>query len=154
MLHMGGMQVENGMRFISGLQFQPTKNLLLGGVLSPHLIETDLSIYYHMVIGYIPSWKFFNISTNMFQIGMHRNRFGADGDSRWFTFSIMESTQFGSLKLNLCWNRLFTQNWDEDAVLISTDFKLSDSIYLRPGALAYFSPHFNYTPFLFVSMYL
>ena len=152
MLHMGGMQEKNGMRLISGLQFQPTKNLLLGGVLSPHIIESDLSIYYHMVIGYIPSWKFLNISTNMFQMGMHRNRFGVDGDARWFSFSIMESARFGSLNINLCWNHLFTQNWDEDAILIVTDIKLSNNFYLRPGTLAYFTPYFDYTPFLFVSM--
>ena len=152
MLHLGGIPEQNGMRLITGLQFQPTKNLLIGGVLSPHKIETDLSIYYHIAIGYIPQWKFLNISSNMFQIGMHRNRFGLDGDTRWFSFSIMESARFGILNLNLCWNRLFSQNWDRDSILISTDLKLSNSFYIRPGILAYFTPYFNYTPFLFLSM--
>ena len=152
MLHLGGIQGQNDVRLISGLQFQPTKNLLIGGVLSPHKMETDLSIYYNIVIGYIPKWKFLNISSNMFQIGMHRNRFGEDEDTRWSSFSFMESAQFGSFNLNLCWNRLFTQNWDRDTVLISTDLKLSNSIHLRPGALAFFTPYFDYTPFLFVSI--
>ena len=152
MLHLGGIQGKNDVRLMSGLQFQPTKNLLIGGVLSPHNIEKDLSIYYNIVIGYIPKWKFLNISSNMFQIGMHRNRFGEDEDKRWFSFSFMESAQFGSFNLNLCWNRLFTQNWDRDTVLISTDLKLSNSIHLRPGALAFFTPNFDYTPFLFMSI--
>ncbi len=152
MLHLGGIQGQNNVRLMSGLQFQPTKNLLIGGVLSPHKIETDLSIYYNIVIGYIPKWKFLNISSNMFQIGMHRNRFGEDGDARWSSFSFMESAQFSNFNLNFCWNRLFTQNWDRDTVLISTDLKLSNNIYLRPGALALFTPSFDYTPFLFMSI--
>ena len=154
MLHLGGIQGKNDVRLMSGLQFQPTKNLLIGGVLSPHKIETNLSIYYNIVIGYIPKWKFLNISSNMFQIGMHRNRFGKDEDERWSSFSFMESAQFGSLNLNLCWNRLFTQNWDGDTALISTDFNLSNNFYFRPGVLLYFNPNFDYMPFLFVSMYL
>ncbi len=154
MLHIGGIQGKNGIRLMSGLQLQPTKNLLIGGVLSPHKIETDLSIYYHLAIGYIPKWKILNISSNMFQIGMHRNRFGADGDARWFSFSFIESARFGSLNLNLCWNRLFSQNWDRDTILISTDLKLSKRIYLRPGAMVYFIPKYDYTPFLFVSINL
>jgi hypothetical protein len=137
---------------MGGLQFQPTNNLLIGGVLSPHKIQTDLSIYYHMAVGYIPKWQFFNISSNMFQIGMHRNRFGAAGDVRWFSFSFMESAQFGRFNLNLCWNRLFTKNWDRDTVLFSTDLKLSNSIYLRPGAMVYYNPYFDYTSFLFLSI--
>ena len=154
MLHLGGIQGQNNVRLMSGLQFQPTKNLLIGGVLSPHKIETDLSIYYNIVIGYIPKWKFLNISSNMFQIGMHRNRFGEDGDARWSSFSFMESAQFGSFNLNLCWNRLFTQNWDRDTVLISTDLKLSNIMHLRPGVLAFITPSFDYAPFLFMSINL
>ena len=65
MLHLGGMQGQYGMRLLVGLQFQPSKNLLIGSILSPHKIETDLSIYYHIAIGYIPQWKFFTISSNM-----------------------------------------------------------------------------------------
>ena len=154
MLHLGGIQGKNGIRLMSGLQFQPTKNLLIGGVLSPRKIETDLTIYYHLAIGYIPKWKFLNISSNMFQIGMHRNRFGVDGDSRWFSFSFIESARFGNLNLNICWNRLFSQNWNRDTVLISTDLKLNKRIYLRPGAMVYFIPNYDYTPFLFVSINL
>ena len=154
MLHLGGIQKQNGMRFMSGLQFQPTRNLLIGGILSPYNNVTDLSIYYHIVAGYIPQWKLLNVSSNMFQIGMHRNRFGTDGDTRWFSFSLMESVRFGILNLNLCWNRLFTQNWDKDTVLLTTDLKLSKSFYIRPGIIAYFNPYFDYTSFLFVSKIL
>ena len=154
MLHLGGIQGQNDVRLMSGLQFQPTKNLLIGGVLSPHKIETDLSIYYNIVIGYIPKWKFLNISSNMFQIGMHRNRFGADADTRWYSFSVMESAQFGSFNLNLCWNRLFNQDWDRDTAMISTGLNLSNGIYLRPGIMANFTSYIEYIPFLFVSMVL
>ena len=152
MLHLGGIQGQNDLRLMSGLQFQPTKNLLIGGVLSPHKIETDLSIYYNIVIGYIPKWKFLNISSNMFQIGMHRNRFGEDEDARWSSFSFMESAQFSNFNLIFCWNRRFTQNWDRDTVLISTNLKLSNSIHLSPGVLAFITPSFDYTPFLFMSI--
>ncbi len=152
MLHLGGIQGQNDVRLMCGLQFQPTKNLLIGGVLSPHNIETDLSIYYNIVIGYIPKWKFLNISSNMFQIGMHRNRYGTEGDARWFSFSLMESARFGSFNLNYCWNHLFTQNWNRDTILISTDLKLSNSIHFRPGAIAYFVPDIDFTPCLFVSI--
>ena len=152
LLHLGGLQRQNEIRLLVGLKFQPTKNLLIGSLLSPHKIETDLSIYYHMVIGYIPQLKFFNISSNMFQIGIHRNRFGADGDTRWFSFSFMESVQFSSLNLNLCWNHLFAQNWVKETILISTDLKLRNNFYFRPGAMVCFTPHLDYTPFLFVSI--
>ena len=154
MLHFGGIQEHNGIRLFSGLQFQPTKNLIIGGVLSPQKIESDLSIYYHMFIGYITKWKIFNISSNMFQIGMHRNRFKADGDARWFNFSFLESARFGSFNLNLCWNRLFTQHWDNDTLLISTDLKLTDNLYLTPAAMIYFTNNFDYTSFVFLSLNL
>jgi len=57
MLHLGGLQDENGINLVSGIQIQPTNNLLLGGVLSPRNYENDLSLYYHVLIGYVPNWK-------------------------------------------------------------------------------------------------
>ena len=153
-LHLGGLQIESGIQPVSGMQIQPTSNLLLGGVLSPRINNNDLSIYYHILIGYIPKWKLLKFSSNMIQVGMHRYRFGGIEDSRWFSFSIMESTQIGSLNLNLCWNKLFTQKWERNTVLISTKIKLLDNIYLQPGAVTFFTPNFNYSPFLLMSINL
>ena len=102
MLHIGGMRTVNDeIRLMTGMQFQPTKNLLIGGVLSPHRIGSNISLYYHIAIGYISKWKLLNTSSNMFQIGIHRNRFdNEDNDTQWFSFSIMEKTRFGRLNLN------------------------------------------------------
>ncbi len=154
MLHLGGVQDSSGIRPISGLQIQPTANLLLGGVLSPRKIDNDLSIYYHVLVGYIPKWKFIKISSNLIQIGMHRYRFSDSGDLRWFSLSFMESVSLGSLKMNLCWNRLFTQKWERNTVFLSTDIKLFKGFYLRPGAIARFTPSFDLSPFLFGSISL
>jgi len=152
MLHLGGIQNPHGVQPIAGMQIQPTSNLLLGGVYSPRNINDDLSIYYHIIIGYIPKWKLLKISANMIQIGMHRYRFGDTADSRWFSFSVMESTQLGRIKLNLCWNRLFTQKWERNTVLISTRITLMKDFYLQPGAVTYFTPEFSYSPFIILSM--
>ena len=154
MLHLGGVQDSSGIRPISGIQIKPTANLLLGGVLSPRKIDNDLSIYYHVLIGYIPKWKFFKISSNLIQIGMHRYRFSNSGDLRWFSFSMMESVKLGSLKMNLCWNRLFTQQWERNTVFLSADIKLFKGFYLRPGAIAKFTPSLDFSPFLFGSISL
>ena len=54
MLHLGGLQDKNGINLVSGIQIQPTNNLLLGGVISPRNYENDLSLYYHILIGYVP----------------------------------------------------------------------------------------------------
>ena len=88
----------------------------------------------------------------MFQVGMHRNRFEDTGDARWFSFSLLESLQFGIINMNLCWNHLFTNKWEKDTIFISTDLNLSNNFYLRPGALVYFTPDFDYTPFLLLSV--
>ncbi len=45
MLHLGGLQDENGINLMSGIQIHPTNNLLLGGILSPRNYENDLSLY-------------------------------------------------------------------------------------------------------------
>ena len=87
----------------------------------------------------------------MIQIGMHRYRFGDTTDSRWFSFTVMESTQLGSIKLNFCWNRLFAQKWERNTVLISTRIKLIKDFYLQSGAVAYFTPEFSYSPFILLS---
>ena len=152
MLHMGGLQDNNGLRFISGIQFQPTGNLLIGGMVSPNKIMKDLSIYYHIIIGYIPKWKLLNISSNMIQIGMHRYRFGDEGDARWFSFSVMESAKLGRINMKICWNRIFTKHWERNTILLSTDLKLTKNFYLQPGTLMYFTPSFEYIPFLFISL--
>lgn len=154
MLHLGVLQNENGVNPVSGLQIQPTSNLLLGGVLSPRKNGDDLSLYYHVLIGYIPNFKLFKFSTNMIQVGMHRYRFGDNGDARWFSFSVAEAAQLGSLNVNVCWNRLFTQQWERNTVLVSTKIKLLKDLYLQPGAIAFFTPNFNYSPFLLVSINL
>ena len=154
MLHLGGLQDESGIQPVNGIQIQPTSNLLLGGVLSPRNNNNDLSIYYHILIGYIPKWKLLKFSSSMIQIGMHRYRFGEIGDSRWFSFSVMESARIGSLSLNLCWNKLFTQKWERNTILISTKIKLLENIYLQPGAVAVFTPDFDYSPFLLMSINL
>ena len=49
-------------------------------------------------------------------------------------------------------SHLFTQNHENNTLHISTDLKLSSSLYLRPGVIASLTPHFNYTPFLLISM--
>ena len=154
MLHLGGLQDESGIQAVSGIQIQPTSNLLLGGVLSPRNNNNDLSIYYHILVGYIPKWKLLKFSSNMIQVGMHRYRFGENGDSRWFSFSVMESAYIGSLNLNLCWNKLFTQQWERNTIFISTKIKLLKDIYLQPGAVAFFTPDFDYSPFLLMSINL
>jgi len=154
MLHLGGLQDESGIQPISGIQIQPTFNLLLGGVLSPRNNNNDLSIYYHILVGYIPKWKLLKFSSNMIQVGMHRYRFGEIGDSRWFSFSVMESAYIGSLNLSLCWNKLFTQQWERNTILISTKIKLIKDIYLQPGAVAFFTPDLDYSPFLLMSINL
>ena len=154
MLHLGGLQDKNGINLVSGIQIQPTNNLLLGGVLSPLNYENDLSLYYHVLIGYVPNWKLLKFSTNMIQVGMHRYRFGDIGDSRWFSLSLMESARIGNLRLNLCWNKLFTHKWERNTVLISTKIKLLKDIYLQPGAVAFFTPDFDYSPFLLMSINL
>ena len=154
MLHLGGLQDESGIQPVSGIQIQPTFNLLLGGVLSPRNNNNDLSIYYHILVGYIPKWKLLKFSSNMIQVGMHRYRFGGIGDSRWFSFSVMESIHIGSLNLSLCWNKLFTQQWERNTIFISTKIKLLKDIYLQPGAVAFFTPEFDYSPFLLMSINL
>ena len=152
MLHLGGFQDSTGVQLISGVQIQPTSNLLLGGVLSPRKIDNNLSIYYHILIGYSPRWKLLRISSNMIQIGMHRYRFGDITDSRWFSLSVSESAHLGSMNLNLCWTKLFTQKWERNTVLVSTRIKLLKDLYCQPGAMAYFSPKFSYSPFLLLSL--
>ena len=154
MLHLGGLQDENGVNPVNGLQIQPTSNLLLGGVLSPRKNGDDLSIYYHVLIGYIPNFKILKFSTNIIQVGMHRYRFSDDGGSRWFSFSVTEAALLGSLNLNVCWNKLFTQTWERNTVLVSTKIKLLKDMYLQPGAIAFFTPNFNYSPFMLVSINL
>ncbi len=154
MLHLGGLQNENKVNPMSGLQIQPTRNLLLGGVLSPRNIDNDLSLYYYILIGYIPNLKLLKFSTNIIQVGVHRYRFSEGGGSRWFSFSVTEATQLGSLNINVCWNKLFTQSWERNTVLVSTKIKLVKDLYLQPGAIAYFSPNFDYSPFLLVSINL
>ena len=154
MLHLGGLQDKSGIQPISGIQVQPTSNLLLGGVLSPRYNNNDLSLYYQILIGYIPKWKLLKLSSNMIQFGMHRYRFGEIGDSRWFSFSVMESAHIGSLNLSLCWNKLFTQQWERNTVLIATKIKLIKDIYLRSGAVVFFTPTLDYSPFLLMSINL
>ena len=151
-LHMGALWDSSGVNLISGIQIQPTTNLLLGGALSPQQDKDDLAIYYHMLIGYTPKWKLLKITSNMFQIGIHRYRFSTRGDLRWLSFSVMEKTTIGNLNINMCWNRLFTQKWERNTVFISTDIRLLRGLYLRPGAIAYFTPDFDYLPFILVSM--
>ena len=85
---------------------------------------------------------------------MHRYRFGEIVDSRWFSFSVMESAKIGNLYLNLCWNKLLTQQWERNTVLISTKIKLLKEIYLQSGAVAFFTPDFDYLPFLLISINL
>ena len=154
MLHLGGLQDENGVNPVNGLQIQPTSNLLLGGVISPRKNGDDLSIYYHVLIGYIPNFKILKFSTNLIQVGMHRYRFSDDGGSRWFSFSVTEAAQLGSLNLNVCWNKLFTQTWERNTVLVSTKIKLLKDLYLQSGAIAFFFFLFDYFPFLLVSINL
>ena len=154
MLHLGGLQNENGVNPVSGLQIQPTSNLLLGGVLSPRKNGEDLSLYYHVLIGYVPNWKLLKFSTNMIQVGMHRYRFSNNGDKRWFSFSVTEVAQIGSLNLNVCWNRLFTQQWERNTFLVSTKIKIFRDLYLQSGAIAFITPEFDYSPFLLMSINL
>lgn len=153
MLHLGVLN-EKGMDFAGGFQISPTSNLLLGGVISPQQSGDDLALYYQVLAGYKPDWEFLKISSNMILVAMHRYRFGEGGDSRWISFTVTESANFGSMSANLCWNRLFSKSWVRNTLFASTTVKLLKNIQLQPGVFAYFTPKFGYTPFLFLSIIL
>lgn len=154
MLHIGGLHDKNNINLLSGIQIQPTHNLLLGGILSPRNYENDLSLYYHVLIGYVPNWNLLKFSTNMIQIGMHRYRFDNNGNMRWFSFSVTEIAQIGKLNFNFCWNKLFTQKWERNTVMVSTKIKLFKDLYLQPGAITFFTPEFDYSSFFLMSINL
>ena len=152
-IHIGGIEENEDTRFLTGIQLSPAKNLLIGGVISPFKTNSDISVYYHLAIGFIPEWKLFKLSSNMFQIGLHRDKFEKDGNKRWFSLSIMESGRFFNFNYNICANRLVSSVKEEDTLMMSTNIKLKNSIYLRPGIIA-FLPKFDYNPFLLLSIKL
>ncbi len=127
----------------------------MGGIYSPHSKTEDLSLYYHIMAAYLPEWKLTRFSTNMFQLGMHRNRFGTEGDTRWFSFSWMESFKiFDFFHLNLTWNRLFTQKWERNTIAAGADFSIWNTYTFRSGALTKFTPDFGISPFIQLSITL
>ena len=152
-IHIGGIEENNDTRFLTGIQLSPAKNLLIGGVISPYETDEDISVYYHLAIGFIPEWKLFKLSSNMFQIGLHRDRFEKDGDKRWFSLSIMESGRFFNFNYNVCANRLVSSIKEENTLMMSTNIKLMKSVNLRPGIIA-FLPNFDYNSFLLLSIEL
>ena len=152
-IHFAALEENNNTRFLTGIQLSPAKNLLIGGIISPYKIESDLSIYYHFAIGFIPKWKLFKLSSNMFQIGLHRDRFEKNGDKRWFSFSIMESGKFLNFKYNICANRLVSSIKEENTIMMSTNIRLIKSISLRPGIITSL-PNFKYNSFLLLSIQL
>ena len=126
-IHIGGIEENEDTRFLTGIQLSPAKNLLIGGVISPLKKNSDISIYYHLAIGFIPEWKLFKLSSNMFQIGLHRDKFEKDGNKRWFSLSIMESGRFFNFNYNICANRLVSSVKEEDTLMMSTNIKLKNS---------------------------
>ena len=91
-------------------------------------------------------------SSNMIQFGIHRYRFSESTDSRWFSLSLVESAKFGTFNVNLSWNKLFTKQWERNTLLLSTNIKLFNNFYLKPGAMAYFTPEFKYLLFFLFSL--
>ena len=155
LLHFGSLQGSSTSRVLGGFQFQPSDNLILGGLYSPYRKSNDLSLYYHIMAAYLPTWKLTKHSTNMFQLGMHRNRFGNEGDSRWYSFSWTESFRLiDNLHLNITWNRLFTQKWERNTIAACADFSWFSSLILRFGALTKFTPDVGMSPFLQLSFKL
>ncbi len=70
-------------------------------------------------------------------------------------FQLLRLPNLEFLKYKMfCWNRLFTQQWERNTVLVSTKIKLLKDLYLQPGAIAFFTPNFNYSPFMLVSINL
>ena len=150
-IHFGAIEENENMRFLTGLQFSPAKNLLIGGVMSPLKAQSDLSIYYHLAIGFKTEWQLLKTASNMFQIGLHRNRFENGEDKRWFSVSVTESGHFGKFNFDVCANRLVSSIKEENTLMMSTNITINDFIYLRPGMIAYL-PDFNYNSFLLISM--
>ena len=82
---------------------------------------------------------------------MHRYRFHSEGDARWFNLSVMELIQMDRLNLNIAWNRFFTHQWTRNTISISTNLKLIHNINLLFGASAFFTPEFDYSPFIIIN---
>ena len=154
MILVGTLRHSETIQPLSGMQIQPTKNLLLGGILSTKKIDEDISIYYQLLIGYIPNWKFLKLSSNMIQIALHRHQYNQNYNSKWVSLSISESANFRNLKLNLCWSKLFSNKWESDTIILSTRIKLIENIYFQPGSIAHFTPEFNYSPFILLNISL
>ena len=150
-LHLGGMIHNDNQRLFSGLQIHPASNLIIGGLISPQKSANDLSLYYQIAIGYISNFKLFNIFSNSYQLSLHRDRFGANGDLRWFSFSVIESAKIGLLKMRLCWNHLFNNKWEEKSFSLSPVIFSNKKVTLRLGSLININPDISYVPYLFIS---
>ena len=151
-MHIGAIEENENMRFLTGIQFSPAKNLLIGGVISPLKAQSDLSIYYHLAIGFKTKWKLLNTASNMFQIGMHRNRFENGEDKNWVSLSVTESGHIGKFNFDVCANHLVSSIKEENTLMMSTNITIKNFIYLRPGMIAHLKPSFIYNSFLLISM--
>jgi len=149
--HFGGMVQNDNQRLFSGLQIQPTSNLIIGGLISPQKSENNLSLYYQIAIGYISNFKLLNLFSNSYQLSLHRDRFSANGDLRWFSFSVVESAKVGLLKMRLCWNHLFNNKWEEKSLSLSSIIFSNKKVKLRLGSLININPDISYIPYLFIS---
>tara|TARA_B110000438_G_scaffold172981_1_gene165308 strand:+ start:1288 stop:1800 length:513 start_codon:yes stop_codon:yes gene_type:complete len=139
---------------VASINIYPTENLLVGASISESKKNSDLSLYYQLIIGYIPDWKFFNISTHLIQIGTHRLRFNNEGGIRWFNLSFSESFKLNRMNINIGWNKIFTKKWERNSILVSTNLKLIDNIYIQLGSSSFFTPSYNLSPFILLNIKL
>ena len=153
-IHIGSLKNSTENQTITGLQFYPTSNLILGGILSPQINNNNLSLYYQILIGYIPKWNLTNISSNIIQIGMHYYKFHEDLNYKWISISYTESIEISFVNLSISINKLITNSWERNTIQLLSKITLFKNLFCQIGAITYFTPQFNHSQFFMLSLYI
>ena len=136
----------------AGLQFQPTSNLLMGCIISPQDLNSDLSIYNQTFMGYIPESNIHKLLTNIIYLGFHKDRFKDKNNYKWFSLSLLNSVTYKSIMIDVCYNKLFANSWNSENISFSSSIFFLKKYIIKTGITLVPSQTIKPSPYFSISL--
>lgn len=124
----------NTMHFSWGMQWWPSPNLYISGVLDTQSKDDDDALYHNFSLGYAnPQWRWLGSTANSIELGLHRYRFSTSSPSRWFSVVYRTRQLGGKFGLGADIINVFFNDWSAYKMNTVLIWMPSEKLYIEGG---------------------
>ena len=140
--------------FFLSSNWKASDNLILSGLFSPILNQSDNYLYYKMNIAYLIQYKLFLENKNIINISSHSLHYYNTNDFHWFSIAFQSVLEYKKIMSSLYWARYFSDLWYNNHVGFSIGIKNVYNVNLSAGFIINNIAEFSFSKYISIKLKL